>query len=78
MYSGSCRLQKNYIKNTKEDPTIMDMKLTTVMNLEKGDVVGLENVTDAANYSYTLTVKKHIYFDFTNFKNYFFRPPLNM
>jgi hypothetical protein len=56
LYQGSCKLQKNFLINKKEDQTINDMKLVTVLNLDKGDICGLEVLKGAPKYNFTLVV----------------------
>jgi len=56
IYQGTCKLQKNFLNNFKKDASILDMKLVTVMNLEKGDLAGLEGIDGADSYEYTLVV----------------------
>jgi hypothetical protein len=58
LYQGTCRLQKNFINNRKSDPSILDMKLFTVLNLERGDLAGLEGLAGATHYQYNLVVRK--------------------
>lgn len=67
LYQGTCKLQKNFLNNKKEDPSIIDMKLTTVLNLERGDVSGLECVNKENKfYNYTLVVR-NIFIKFYKF-----------
>ncbi len=54
IYQGTCKLQKNFLKSSKQTESILDMKLSTIMNLEKGDVTGLESLFGSEYYNYTL------------------------
>jgi hypothetical protein len=57
IYQGTCKIQKNFLNQTKkEEANILDMKLITVVNLEKGDLSGLEEIAGISHYQYTLVV----------------------
>jgi hypothetical protein len=60
LYQGTCRLQKNYLNNRKSDPSLLDMKLFTVLNLERGDLTGLEALNGSNHYEYNLVVRINI------------------
>ncbi len=62
LYYGQCKIQKNLRNTNKADASIVDMKLFTVMNLERGDFSGLESLMGITNYQYNLVVKLSLLF----------------
>lgn len=72
LYHGQCKIQKNLRNTTKVDASIVDMKLLTVMNLEKGDFSGLESLVGVKNYQYNLVVLNFLFFIFRLLQTLFY------
>jgi hypothetical protein len=67
IYQGNCKLQKNFKINDKTEESLADMKLMPILNLERGELVGLESVEYIfvqkelnKNYDFTLIVRSFI------------------
>lgn len=57
IYQGNCKLQKNLNqRNDKKDSHSSNVKLITILNLEKGDISGLESLSGTETYNHTLIV----------------------